>query len=196
MTHALPPLLAGFDAKRLSEDPSTLVALDEDNVIVWVNSGWERFARENGGECVLARFGPGASYLSGIDPLLRGFFKTAFGNALVTGDRFELDYECSSTRSYRQFHMAALPLGGRGLLLVHSRLVEDALQREASRLASAAYRGSTGSVVQCANCRRVRRADGSAWDWVPAWVERSPEQASHGICPSCRGYYWGAHRSR
>ncbi len=187
-----PKLLAGIDVERLAVDPSIIVALDRDADIVWVNDAWLRFARENRGESILERFGPGASYLSAIEPKLRGFFQTAFENVLMTGEPFELDYECSSADTFRLFHMLVVPIGRAGLLIVHSRLVERPQHRWAEPENDPVYRQPNGIIVQCANCRRVRRADRTGWDWVPAYVDEVPNRTSHGICSFCRAYYWGA----
>ena len=187
----MPKLLAGFELERLEVDPSAIVALDADANIVWVNEAWLRFARENGGERGVERIGPGANYLNGIDPVLRGFYATAFENVMLTGEPFELDYECSSAETFRLFHMRALPIGHEGLIIVHSRLVERPHHRRGEPDNAALYRQATGMIVQCANCRRVRRVDGSGWDWVPEYVRQTPDGATHGICSFCRAYYWG-----
>lgn len=193
---AAPALLSSLELTQLERETSSLIALDSNYAIQWVNPSWERFARENSGEAIPRRFGIGTSYLDGIEGPLRHYYRSAFENALLTGEAFELDYECSSADVFRRFHMLALPLGREGLLVAHSRIVEQPHDREAHEALEQAYRLPAGMIVQCANCRRVRRKDGSSWDWVPAWVTVVPPQTSHGVCASCRGFYWGTWNPR
>jgi hypothetical protein len=193
---AAPGFLDKLALPTLARDASSLIALDANYAIQWVNPGWERFARENGGTALLPRFGIGTSYLSGIGGPLRDYYRSAFDNALLTAEPIELDYECSSADVYRRFHMIALPLDREGLLVAHSGIVERPHDREGHEALERVYRFPAGMIVQCANCRRVRRNDGSCWDWVPSWVTVVPETTSFGICAPCRGYYWGAPKKR
>lgn len=193
---ALPAFLGRFDLERLAKDASTIVAIDERYATQWLNPGWEIFARENHGEAIPMRFGLGTCYLDGISGPLRGFYQAAFENALLTGEPFELDYECSSPQVFRRSHMLVLPVSGEGLLLVHSLVVERPHDRAEQPSLEEAYRLANGMILQCANCRRVRRKDGSSWDWVPAWIAATPPRTSHGICACCRGFYWGGWKQR
>ena len=184
-------LAARFDVDALDRDESTNVAIDPAGTILWVNRAWERFATANGGADVLRRFGLGGSYLGAISPSLQGFYASAFSNALASGEPLELDYECSSAETFRRFHMRGLPIGQEGLLLEHSLVVEHPHDRAVLEPIDALYASPDGVVVQCSNCRRVRRTTGLAWDWVPAWVRSFPPRTSHGLCDSCRAFYWG-----
>jgi hypothetical protein len=56
------------------------------------------------------------------------------------------------------------------------------------------YLGPAGFILQCSNCRRVRRHGTRAWDWVPALVATTATNVSHGICHACVGFYWGGAR--
>lgn len=192
----LPPYLARFDLDRLARETASVIALDGAYVIRWVNSGWEQFARENQGDEVLHRWAPGASYLDGIAGPLRDLFKSAFDNAQLVEEPFELEYECSSPECFRACQLRGFPFKHEGLLLSHTVVVETPHERVASAALEARYRDATGGMIlQCANCRRVRRPDARSWDWIPAWVEHVPEDTSHGICPACRGYYWGMRKT-
>jgi hypothetical protein len=54
-----------------------------------------------------------------------------------------------------------------------------------------AYRGASGLITQCAHCRRVQYpAKPDRWDWVPAWVHRSPPETTHGLCRVCFAYHY------
>ena len=188
----IPPFLAeGFDVKALESDESTLIALDTECIVLWTNPAWARFAVSNGGADVLNRFGAGTSYLLGVSEALRGFYKAAFGNALETGAPFEQDYECSSPEAFRMFHLRALPFEGKGLLLEHSLIDVRPHQQIAFEPHSRAYARANGTILQCSNCRRVRRPLAAAWDWIPSWVRHPPSNVSHGLCSLCLGFYWG-----
>ena len=113
-----------FDVTALVESPSTLVALAPTGTILWVNAAWSKFAWENGGNEILTKFGPGASYFDGLSPQLRGFYEAVVEKALQTGEPFIQDYECSSPEKYRIYRLRALPIGTDGLLLEHSLVVE------------------------------------------------------------------------
>jgi hypothetical protein len=179
-----------FDLPALESEGATLVAIGRTGVIEWTNRAWTEFARANRGEDVLARFGVGQPYLEGIAGPLRGFFEAIFQNALLAGAVSEHDYECSSPEQYRAFRMRVLPIDEHGLLLVHRLRVQQSHDRTPAPPEGPYFRRD-GSVVQCSNCRCVRRQDASAWDWVPAWVEAPPPRTSHGLCDLCFGFYWG-----
>jgi hypothetical protein len=188
-TPVLPEELRGYDEKALSEDLGTLVAIREDGTILWHNASWVGFARDNGGDDVAARFGIGASYFEGISGALREFYERVVHACDVT-------HEPSPTRQ-RTFRMRVLPVKDHVLLVSHSLVVERPHEASSeATLVEDAYRGAGGIVTMCSNCRRTRRADAAGWDWVPQWVAHRPERVSHGICPLCRGYYYGAPRAR
>lgn len=191
--HRPSPSLLGeaFDLDALEASESTFVLLDASCTIMWVNPAWSRFALANGGSDALARVGPPSCYLDGISGCLRVFYESKFADALRTGEAFEQDYLCCSRRETRTFHMRALPLGGRSILVEHGLLVEGPHVCEASAEVESTYVSARGLVVQCSNCRRVRRVRNRlTWDWVPAWVERPPRTTSHGLCAACVGFYF------
>jgi hypothetical protein len=169
-----------------------LVALDSRGTILWVNEAWRQRARAYGEEDLLDRFGPGASYFEGISEPLRSFYASVLQNARLTGEPFEQEYECSSAEMFRINHLRILPFGAEGFLLVHSGVVERPQQQDEAAAVERTYRNDDGLIVQCSNCRRVRRRDSAVWDWVRAWAATSPLDTSHGICKPCIGYYWGA----
>ncbi len=180
-----------FDVTELVESPSTLVALAPTGTILWVNAAWSKFAWENGGTEILTKFGPGASYFDGLSPQLRGFYEEVVQRALQTGEPFIQDYECSSPEKYRIYRLRALPIGTDGLLLEHSLVVERPHEDMSAAAIDARYKNAEGLIVQCANCRRVRRVDEGGWDCVRPWDTAIPPNASHSICAACVGYYWG-----
>lgn len=188
----IPSFLAqGFEVEALEGDASNLVALDPGGTILWVNPAWGLFALANGGADVPARFGPGTSYFAGIAQPLRKFYESALEIALASGALFERDYECSSADTFRMFHMRALPIRGKGLLLEHSLMVERPHDREATQAAGLEYMRSNGTVLQCSNCRRTFHPLSNSWHWIPAWLREPPPMTSHGLCRLCFHFYYG-----
>jgi hypothetical protein len=189
------PLPAGFarhfDAAGLSARDSTVIAIDPRGRIVWLNPGWYEFASRNGGQQVIERFGLGACYLDGISGSLRDLFERALRRSLATREPFEHSYECSSASLHRLHRLRVLPVVGAGFLLEHSQICELPSSEVPALALPARYVDEHGLVAQCSNCRKVRRADRSAWDWVPEWVAQSPSGTTHGICEVCVGFYWG-----
>jgi hypothetical protein len=180
-----------FSVEALETDGSTVVVIDREYAIRWVNSAWHRFAFDNDGSDIPERYGHGSSYLDGIAPPLRGFYETAFAAAMAKKGVFEHTYECSSPAVFRLFLVRALPCGPEGLLLEHSRVVERPHGGVPSELPPASYARADGTILQCGNCRRVRRAQGDSWDWVPEWTKAPPRHTSHGLCAPCSAFYWG-----
>jgi hypothetical protein len=180
-----------FNVEALESYDFTVVAIDRACTIRWVNPAWHRFAAANGATDIHQRHGIGSPYLHGIAPPLRSFYETAFATALAERKVFEQPYECSSAEIFRQFHLRALPIGSEGLLLEHSRVVEHPHHATPSDLAPASYARTDGTILQCSNCRRIRRSEGESWDWVPAWTKAPPPYTSHGLCAACSAFYWG-----
>lgn len=188
---SLPEFLAGFDPVALDADERTLVALDPDMRIVWVNTTWQRFAEQNGGGPVLERFTPGAVYLDGIQGELRPLYDGIFRRVLEEGIPHESLYECSSPERFREYRLRALPFARRGLLLEHTRVAERPHDRPAEPPDYEAFADGYGFITQCGNCRRIRDPVRQAWHWIPAWVASPPGNITHGICGVCVGYYYG-----
>jgi len=194
VTRAFPPFLRGvFAVEDLSASRATIAVIDPAGNILWVNAAWHDFARRNGA-------GPAAdswaSYFAAIAPPLCDYYRAAFANALATGDVFEQEYECSSGDELRRFHLRAMPIAGHGLVVEHSLLVAQPHELGSEDADEAAYRRDDGLVLQCSNCRRVRRAREPVWDWVPSLVVRQAQSVSHGICKSCVGFYFGDWREK
>jgi hypothetical protein len=197
VTGPLPaPFASRFDERALADDGATLVALDEAGVIVWTNSAWSTFARDNDGAEVLTRFGIGTRYLDGIAGSLRSFYEVVFSEVLSKQRIIEHDYECSSPDIERHLHLRVLPVPGAGLLLEHSTVWQAPMERPHAEALERVYRNADGLVIQCSNCRRVRRSERKQWDWVPAWVSRSHPQTSHGMCEICLELFLASRRGR
>jgi len=184
-------LRSAFDLRTLDSDPATFAALDPSGTILWTNRAWRAFAADNGGDEALRAGAVGTSYVGAIGAEVGPFYARAFAEALASGRPFTQEYACPSAELYRRFRLRALPIGGEGLLVEHRLLVERPHEGPAAEAVDARYRNEHGFLVQCAECRCVRRRDWSTWDFVPSWVARPPGEASHTICPVCAGFYFG-----
>lgn len=184
-------LRSTFDARTLESDPATFAAIDPAGQILWTNAAWRTFAAENGGDPSLRAGSVGASYLTPLGPELGAFYARAFADAIATGTPYSEEYDCPSPSLFRRFRLRALPVGNAGLLLEHRMMVERPREQRAARAFDGRYRNEHGFLVQCAQCRCIRRRDWSTWDWVPGWVAAPPADTSHTICQVCAGFYWG-----
>jgi len=181
---------ARFDIARMDADGSHIAVVNEAGVIVWVNLAWSSFGAANGADP--KAIAPGASYVAAIEGELHEWFTMVAAGCMTTRRPFEIDYECSSPTHRRVFRMRMLPVVGLGLLVSHQLRVEQPHDTEGpDEVLLESYRNDDGFIMVCSNCRRVRRADRSAWDWIPQLVGQPPEQVSHGLCSLCRSYYWG-----
>jgi len=157
--------------------------------LVRVNTGFLRFAAENGGGDLLEAW-QGRSILEAVPSVLRSFFVAGFERVRATGTPWEHDYECSSPTLYRCFRMIVYPVTGDSLFVIHSLRVEVSHTRTAHAPDAQVYQWD-GFIHVCANCRRVENPHGSErWDWVPAYLERPPINVSHGLCKPCAAFYW------
>lgn len=190
------PLLAGFDLDELERHGGTVFGLWPDLRLACFNEAWVRFARENAGEPgISARFGLGVSIAGAMRGPLRAYYAGRFTGVLRTKRPWEHRYECSSPELSRFLHLTAHPLaGGEGLLVVNSTVVErahDVAGLPAHAADPRAYLDEQGNLRQCGHCRRTQRTDAPLfWDWVPAWVGKSPANTNHDLCPVCLDYYY------
>lgn len=173
----------GLDLAVLDDLDDSVYALDEQRRLVFVNAAWDRVAEESGARWSRA-WDLGASVLEATAPVLRAFYDDLFKRAADSQSPVEVDYECNSPTSVRRMRMRVARLSPGGLLVVNSTLRE--LAADDPRMADERrYRDPVGIIMMCAHCRRTRRADAEAWDWVPAWVADMPDMTSHGLCPAC-----------
>lgn len=178
-----------YDLGALRAEEGMIVALDHDDRISWVNDAWLRFASENGGDGVLARHGTGTRYIDGICGPLADYFAKAFATVRGSGEPWVFEYECSSAMTFRLHRMRVLPIGEAGLLVEHSAVDTRPHDRVAEAPEASEYRDAAGLLVQCSNCRKVRRV-GDGWRWIPAWVSSPPAPpVSHGLCAPCEGLF-------
>jgi hypothetical protein len=190
------------DARRLPQElpeeilegsPYACFVLTESLDIAYCNAAWDRFALQNGGaDRVLAAQIVSRNLLDFIAPELKDYHAGLFAQARSLGRAVSHDYECSSPSVFRQFRMQIYPLlAGRGFTVINSLTVERPHNRLVWEPSEAVYRNSNGLIRMCANCRRTNRAGHpDIWDWVPAYLERTRRDVTHGLCPVCAEYYY------
>lgn len=186
--------LAAHDALfgPLEHSDDTSYVLSETLQIVSTNAAWTMFARANGGEQLLARWGPGASVLEAVPAVLREFYRAGFARTFETATPWLHDYECSSPELHRRFRMVAYPTAG-FIVVTHSLRVAHPHDLPASAAELGAYE-QDGVLRMCSHCRRMHHREASErWDWVPGFVARMPANVSHGLCPPCAAFYYGDH---
>jgi hypothetical protein len=188
MDDAVQRLAQPFDLAALDAEGSTLALVNKMGLILWVNAAWHAFGAANGAKA--AAIAPGVGYFEAVQGELRSWALGAATRSMASEGVFESDYECSSPTEKRTFRMRMLPLPGGGLLIEHSLRLEAPHASVGAAPDLANYRNDGGLIVMCANCRKVRRSDKSAWDWVPAWVAAQPERVSHGLCFVCLEFYY------
>lgn len=195
MSEGFGPLAAPFDLDVLDSMPATICATWPDRRIAYVNPAWLAFAASNGAPEVAEHGCLGTDPLLVVPTALRPFYDEMFHRAVATGEVSEHDYECSSPEKRRVFHMRIHPCPSGALVITHSLVRESLHPSEAREPLEALYRDAQGMILQCVNCRRIRRAvaatDATAtWDWVPAYVAQIPPQTSHGLCFPCFQFHY------
>jgi len=187
------PLLSDYDSAALEHAEGTVYGMWRDFTLAYLNPTWFWFAAENDGEPAITRdWTLGRSMMDSVPTPLRSFFESNFRRCLQQSRPWEHTYECSSADVFRRFQQTVFPLAqSRGLLVVHSLLVESQYPGDDLLGSEDCYLNTFGFRVQCCHCRRFRRAaDPRAWDWVRPWVRKPPENVSHGICESCFAFYY------
>jgi hypothetical protein len=181
------PSIRGL-AMALERTEDSAYLLSSDLRLLHTSKGWTTFAENNGGLGTLARWVTGSPIDDAWPSALSDFYRAAYASALATGERWEHEYDCSSPLRYRRFRMFVYPIDRRQILVVNSLVVEMP-HGQSDRLPGDLY-VFDGFLTMCANCRRTLNPQTHRWDWVPAYVERMPEQTSHGLCPACVEVYY------
>lgn len=195
-------VLRGFSLGEIEQHAGTAFGLRPDFRLGYVNPAWFEFSRTNQGEPRLsAEWTLGRSVFDAIPQVLHDFYRTLFVEAMANpkpGPRPPAHcYECSSPTLFRRFALTTYRLGnGEGLLVVNSLLVEqphDPAVRQPAIADRPTYLHADGFVRQCSHCRRVEHgSEPNRWDWIPAWVDRSPPETSHTLCSFCLDHYYPA----
>ncbi len=172
----------------LDDDPSLIHGIWPDTRLAYVNRAYERAGRARG---LGPAWGLGARLMDAIPGPLVPFYEGLFVRSLRAKAPLAIDYHCHSPEEHRELRMHIYPIGEQaGLLMVHSLLVARP-HHEPQGPSDMRYRNrATGLVVQCCQCRRVRRNTGE-WDTVPEYIARMPSQTSHGLCAPCSIHLYG-----
>ena len=195
LSEGFAPLAEPFDLAVLDSIPATICGTWPDLRIAYVNPAWLAFAASNGAPELAQHGGLGTDLLRVVPTVTRPFYDEMFRRALATGEVTEHDYECSSPEMRRVFHMRVHPCPSGALVITHSLVRESPHLAEASEPLEALYRDAHGMIVQCVNCRRIRRStsgtDSTAtWDWVPEYIAHIPPRTSHGLCFPCFQFHY------
>lgn len=184
--HAAQGLGAVF--REIAGTDNVSYLLTDELRILRTNGAWDRFARDNNGEAMLARWGRGACVLDAIASPLQPFYANGFRRTRETGVVWEHDYECSTATRHRTYRMYAYPFNG-ALLVTHA--LRDARPHPQATAAPSPAHVNDGLVLMCAHCRRVKRwSTPPAWDWVPSFVAEPRSNISHGLCQACQHHYF------
>jgi hypothetical protein len=179
-----------LDSEVLSQNASVVFVLDSELKIAGCNESWDRFARQNGGEGVLACTQLSRSIFDCIPESLTEFYKHLYARARLSGKPIDHEYDCSSPEKLRRFRMRLLPLADSGeIVVVNSLIVQGPHPRQAIP-GGPQYVHADGSIVMCAHCRCTRQVGSDRWDWIPSYVEEMPLVVSHGLCEVCFAYHY------
>lgn len=185
-------LLADFRLEDLHQSDQTIFALRHDLTLAYFNSGWSKFAVENGEPQICAKWPVGRCILDGMTATLRPFFNMNFAMCLSEQRPWGHRYECSSPQELREFKMLVYPLGNSQGFLVINSLVVTASQNDLPSMQDR-YRNGHGLITQCCHCKRFQHSHSdSNWEWVPDWAINCPTNTSHGVCQVCFGFYYGS----
>jgi CheY-like chemotaxis protein len=191
MDESMRSLLAPFNLDTILNDPSSTCAASPDLSIVFVNRAWTEFGRANGGRAGDERLGVGANLVAVSPAILRPFYGELFHRAQQLSAPVQWDYDCSSPATLRHCRMRVAPCASGALIVSHTFIGDAPAPADRLNAPDAFYRDDRGLLVQCSNCRRVRRADPSLrWEWVVSFVAHIPKATSHGLCPACSGHYY------
>lgn len=191
-----PDLLIGLDLETLEKSRACVFAVDKNLCLSYFNPAWYVFASENRGQPVISgNFPLGTPVLDAISGDLKEFYRKNLQQVFDKGEVWHHEYECSSPDSFRVFAQSVYPLkNSEGLVFVNQLRIERPISDEGRRIGKPdvqTYLQDSGYINQCSNCRCVQRVDeNEVWDWVTDWVESSPHETSHTICPVCFDYYW------
>jgi hypothetical protein len=187
----------------LARETNSACLLDARGVIRFVNEGWDRFARENGGApralgaAVIGT--PWLDHVVGDEVrahharlLERARAGQGWGGVVHLG-------ECNTPTEARlvvsRFERVLSGPKGEpvGIAAVYTVLTARPMAEVHPPVEAdeAAYRRPDGLLVQCACCRRVQSPeDPGRWDLLPRLVELPARRVTHGLCDLCVRLYY------
>jgi hypothetical protein len=153
-----------------------------------VNPAWNAFALANGARWRDGAWAIGSALMDAIPGILKSFYADLFARARAGAAPVDHEYECSTPTLRRWYSMRVFPCHASTFVVTHS-LVRTA------PVDVSEYRPEPGAaLLQCSHCRRVQRPGvvPETWDFVPEYVQRVPENTSHGLCGPCMAFYYPA----
>ncbi|HVZ72972.1 MAG TPA: hypothetical protein VHJ20_11400 [Polyangia bacterium] len=180
-------------ARAFDRSRDVVYGLWPDFRLAYTNVAWKTFAVENDGRSMIDDWPLGRFVPDAFGPL-KDFYVDAFRRALATNVAWEHTYACPSPALNRWYVMRVLPIDGEGLVVCHA-LVAQVARADAGPNddGDGPYKTSTGLVIQCSHCRRLRAIasdEPDRWDFVPRRLERTSRRTSHALCPICVAYHY------
>lgn len=159
----------------------TFCVVDELSRLLWVGGDWDDFARDNGGEAIVADQVLSTSLLQYIaDERTAAAVVTILDRVLAVQTNFHLHYRCDSPAHKRELLMTVTPLRDRRVLITH-----DLLDAQAMPFRGEWWRHDARSAdMKCSFCCSVRQQTGA---WVDPFQSDEPHPATvcYTVCPSC-----------
>ncbi len=190
-------ILEALDLDGAEGHRGSVYGLWPDLRLAYFNPWWFRFAKENDGEPDIAlHWGLGTPVMNSVPDVLKTFYEDLYESVFSRKQPFSVpvqhEYECSSPNTYRRYLMTLYRLGAsEGILVVNSIVVEGPQTREPHDALETLYRSDDGVIRQCPSCRRTKNMkETDQWDWVPAWVAKSPSRTTHVMCNLCFQAYF------
>ena len=185
-----------FTLSMLEAHSGTIYGLWPDLTLAYMNPAWFNFARENQGiPQVTQRWVLGKVITDALPDVLHPFYVELYLNALDNHESESLkhEYECSSPQQYQRFDMHLHNLGaGAGLLIINTEQVRCEHSRTLARPDTQTYLQRDGDYLQGSHCRCDQSHQQlNRWDWIPNWLNASPGEIKHTLCPACFDYYYG-----
>lgn len=177
----------GDHAAHLDDAASTAYGIWRDGRLAYFNKAWLEFAANNGGDEIQGSWDLGVSIWDAVRPPLREFYQEGFERCLDNRQPWHHSYQCPSPDVLREYQMTVYPLGDRrGLLVVNSLHFEVPPPDPLDGVTSLQdHLDEHGMIHQCMHCRRIRRADGGEWDWIPQLVASPTRNMTGGLCGPC-----------
>ena len=181
------------DRAALESSSRVVIGIWPDGTIGYVNPRFDSVAREAGADPAFASsWGVGANYFAACPEIVGARIRSRIAAVLESNAPQEFDYLCPTPHSSATHMVRFYPFAeSKALVLVHTLVRE--VPYPSSRLHPPVierYRSAAGIVTQCMHCRCVRVVgDTPVWEFVPEFVERMPENTSHGICDPCLLHY-------
>jgi hypothetical protein len=164
--------------------------LDREDVIQWVDRGWDAFAARNGAPSLVASAVVGRplfDFLTGSET--RHIYTMLLRGVRESGQPVSVPFRCDAPTLRRSMELTIAPETA-GALLLSTRLIDRAEQPEVALLAADPARAGDCFLLMCSWCKRVE-VEG-AWSDVEAAVQRlrlfelaTLPQITHGMCPAC-----------